>query len=260
MSPTASDRPREAAVERLRALGLSAYAARTFVALVALGEGSAQDVSEVADVPRTRVYDAAEELRQESLVDVYQSSPKRFHPVSIETAGRRFDRKYRDHVRSLTVALRVVEPASAPVDQHGVWTVTGGEAVTDRVLNSVRTADETVAFATAEDLLTDGVVEALRSATDRGVRVRLVEPSRPSDRAVRDAVPGAEPFESLWDWHEIPVGRLLIVDGQWTLVSVLATGDESPPVPDETAIWGSGDENGLVAVLRALFAWQAGDD
>lgn len=254
------DRPREAAVERLRALGLSAYAARTFVALVALGEGSAQDVSRVADVPRTRVYDAAEELRQEGLVDVGQSSPKRFRPVSVETTSRRFEREYTDHVESLTTALCAVGPATNPVEQHGVWTVTGGEAVTDRVLEFVRTADEEVAFTTTGDLLTDEVVEALRAATDRGVRVRLAEVSESSDRAVYETVSGAEPFESLWDWRETPAGRLLVVDSRWTLVSVLATGDGSPPAHDETAIWGSGDENGLVVVLRALFAWQAGDD
>ncbi|MBX0298224.1 helix-turn-helix domain-containing protein [Haloarcula nitratireducens] len=44
------------------ALGLNTYAARTFVALVSLDEGTAQDVSEVAEVPQTRVYDAADEL------------------------------------------------------------------------------------------------------------------------------------------------------------------------------------------------------
>ena len=70
-----SDQARSTAVEQLRALGLSTYAARTFVALVSLGEGTAQDVSDIADVPRTRVYDAVDELRDHGLVDVKQSSP-----------------------------------------------------------------------------------------------------------------------------------------------------------------------------------------
>lgn len=59
-----SDDARSAAIEQLEALGCSTYAARTYVALVELGEGTAQEVSTVADVPRTRVYNAAAELRE----------------------------------------------------------------------------------------------------------------------------------------------------------------------------------------------------
>ncbi|AZH26408.1 hypothetical protein [Haloplanus aerogenes] len=48
------DEPRSAAVENLTTLGSNTYAARTFVALTVLGDGTAQEVSDVVDVPRTR--------------------------------------------------------------------------------------------------------------------------------------------------------------------------------------------------------------
>ncbi|WP_321169542.1 TrmB family transcriptional regulator [Halorarum halophilum] len=95
-----SDEPRSVVIEQLEAFGLSAYAARTFVALVSLGEGTAQDVSDVSDVPRTRVYDAVEELRSRGLVDVQQSTPKRFWAISAETTGRQFEREYTDRANS----------------------------------------------------------------------------------------------------------------------------------------------------------------
>jgi predicted transcriptional regulator len=199
MTP-ALDHPREVAVDRLRALGLSAYAARTYVALVALSEGTATDVSETVDVPRTRVSDAAEELRERGLVDVRQSTPRRFRPVSTETTGRRFQREYADHVETLTAALR--------------------------------------------------------AASERGADVRLAEMSPASTRRVREAVPDATPFESLWHWSDTPAGRLLLADERRTLVSVLVNGSATDGPRDETAIWGSGPENGLVVVLRALFGWQ----
>jgi hypothetical protein len=52
-----------------------------------------------------------------------------------------------------------------------------------------------------------------------------------------------------------------MVDRERTLVSVLVDGaDDHPPEPlDETAIWGSGEANGLVIVLQALFTWQLED-
>jgi hypothetical protein len=53
-----------------------------------------------------------------------------------------------------------------------------------------------------------------------------------------------------------------MVDQEKTLVSVLVDGNgEHPPEPrDETAIWGAGQTNGLVVVLKALFTWQLDDD
>ncbi|WP_336023880.1 helix-turn-helix domain-containing protein [Halobellus salinisoli] len=56
MSGDSSDQARSTAVKHPKALGLSTYAVRTFVALVSLGKRTAQDVGEVADVPRTRVH------------------------------------------------------------------------------------------------------------------------------------------------------------------------------------------------------------
>jgi hypothetical protein len=68
-------------------------------------------------------------------------------------------------------------------------------------------------------------------------------------------------FESLWVWSDTPAGRLMMVDGRRTLVSVLVNGtDAAPSAPrSETAIWGSGETNSLVVVLRAIFAWRLGN-
>lgn len=96
---------RTAAIEQLEALGLSAYAARTYVALVSLGGGTARDVDAVSDVPRTRVYDAAEELRETGLVTVDQSSPRRFEPVSSSTVQQRFTHEYTRRIETLVEAL-----------------------------------------------------------------------------------------------------------------------------------------------------------
>ncbi len=259
MSGDHTDQPRSTAVRQLTALGLSTYAARTFVALVALGEGTAMDVSDVADVPRTRVYDAAEELRDRGLVDVKQANPKRFWAISAETAGRHFAREYEHRVTALTDALDRLQTTDRTTEQRGVWTVTGRDTVTERVVDFISTAEEEIVYTTAEDLLTDDVADALSEASDRGASIRLGEMSRAAEHRLERRVPGADPFESLWDWSDTPAGRLLMVDREKTLVSVFVDGDHPPEPRDETAIWGAGPSNSLVVVLRALFAWQLDD-
>jgi sugar-specific transcriptional regulator TrmB len=252
------DEPRATAVETLTTLGLSTYAARTFVALTVLGDGTARDVSEVVDVPRTRVYDAVEELHARGLVDIQQSTPKRFWAISVDTAARQFERTRQHRIGELTAALRGLEPATRTEEQRGVWTVTGRTSVDNRVVQFVDEADEEVVYTTADSLLTESVIDALSAASDRGVTIRLAGMSPAATARVRDELPEAKLFESTWDWSDTPAGRLLMVDRERTLVSVLVDGDgDHPPEPfDETAIWGSGAANGLVVVLRALFTWQ----
>ena len=262
MSPDSPDQSWSTAVEQLAELGLSEYAARTFVALASLGEGTAREVSDAAAVPRTRVYDAVEELQKWGLVDVQQSDPKRFWVVSAETAARQFEQAHAHRVNVLLESLEGLEQTPRTTEQRGVWTVRGRDAVTERLAEFVDGADDEVIFMTVESLLTDRVVERLHAATERDVTVRLAGISEPVETEIRGAVSGAEGFDSLWDWSDDPAGRLLLVDRERTLVSVLVPGDgDYPPEPrDETAIWGSGETNSLVVVLRAMFTWQLADD
>ena len=173
MSTDPSDDPRSAAIEQLEQFGLSAYAARTFIALKSLGTGTAKDVSGVSDVPRTRVYDAIDELHERGLVDVQQSSPKEFWAISAETTRGMFEQEMDHRLSVLSGALAELEPAHRSEEQQGVWTVNGQPAVTDRVIEFVQGADDEIVYMTVDDLLTDDVIDALGTAAERGVTISL---------------------------------------------------------------------------------------
>ncbi|PSQ48116.1 TrmB family transcriptional regulator [Halobacteriales archaeon SW_7_65_23] len=240
---------------------ISAYAARTFVALKSLGTGTAKDVSGVSDVPRTRVYDTIDELHERGLVDVQQSSPKEFWAISSETARGMFEQEMDHRLSVLSEALEELEPAHRSEEQQGVWTVNGQPAVTDRVIEFVQGADDEIVYMTVEDLLTDEVIDALGTAAKRGVTISLGGGSSDVQDRIREDIAGVELFDSLWVWSDTPAGRLLMVDGTQTLVGVLVNGDDAAPTDprSETAIWGSGETNSLVVVLRAIFTWKLED-
>ena len=258
MSSDPVEDPQTAAIEQLERFGLSAYAARTFVALAGLGTGTARDVSQVAEVPRTRVYDAIDELHDRGLVDVQQSSPKQFWAISAETASRTFEHDLQHRVETFRTALGKLEPVERRAEQRGVWTVNGQTAVTERVLEFFASADDEIVYMTVEGLLTEDLIEGLGEAAERGVSVKLAGVSTEVQERIQDEIPGATMFESLWVWSDTSAGRLMMVDGRKTLVSALVNGaDASPSDPrSETAIWGEGDTNSLVVVLRAIFTWR----
>jgi len=204
------------------------------------------------------VYDAIDELHDRGVVDIQQSSPKEFWAISAETASRLFEHDFQHRAETLRTALGELESADRQAEQRGVWTVNGQAAVTDRLLEFFASADEEIVFMTVEDLLTEALIEGLREAAERGVSIKLGGVSVDVQERIRDEVPEAMVFESLWVWTDTSAGRLMMVDEQKTLVSALVNDtDASASDPrSETAIWGEGDTNSLVVVLKAIFTWR----
>ena len=200
------------------------------------------------------MHDAVDELNGRGLVDVQHSEPKRFRAVSRETTGRRFEQRFTERLNRFRTALEALDTGSTPDEQRGVWTVTGRETITERVVEFIDAAEEEIVFVSVAELLTDEVIERLTAARERGVSIKLGEMADSSEHQINGLVPGTEFIPSLWNWEETPSGRLVMVDGEQTLVSVLVPNPEG--TKDETAIWGAGERNSLVVVLRALFTWQ----
>jgi sugar-specific transcriptional regulator TrmB len=94
----------------LQQLGLKEYEAKSFVALVRLPRETAKEISEISEVPRTRVYDAVRVLESKGLVEVQHSSPQRFRAVSIDEAIETLHREYEDRTESLRESLRDIDP------------------------------------------------------------------------------------------------------------------------------------------------------
>ena len=258
MSPDSLDDPESIAVEQLEYFGLSTYAARTFVALGTINIGTAKEISQISDVPRTRVYDAVDELHERGMVDIKQSSPKQFWAISPETTSKKFEQEMRNRTALLTAALDELEPKHQTEEQRGVWTVDGQQAVTERVVEFMETAEEEIVYMTVESLLTDEILEALQAAADRGVSIKIGGVSEDVRTQIQDDIPDCEVFDSLWLWSDTPAGRLMMVDKRKTLVSALVNGTDAKLSDPrfETAVWGESETNSLVVILRAIFTWQ----
>lgn len=240
------------AVETLQQYGLSAYAARTFVTLVGLGAGTAREVSQVSDVPRTRVYDAAEELQEYGVVNVQQESPKRFWAVSPDTACQILEQRHHNQMTALESALTTLQPDDRGRSQCAMSTLNGSTAVTNRLVDMFDGAGDEIRFLTTDALLTAPVVEALEAASVRGADVTVAG----STTQVSETAPAIRFVDSSPDWMEAASGGLAMVDQRAAVVLVVRDEETSDPpaVPQHSAVWGTGETNTLVVVLDALFA------
>lgn len=241
-------------VENLEELGLNQYEAQTLVNLLRLGSGTAKDIARVGGVPRTRVYDAADALHELGLVDIQYSTPQKFTVVSQETLVRRLNLERESTIGEVASLLEDLEPTEPQREELGVWTVTGQDAISQRVEEFIDESEDRVILMSVDELLGDDQLAALRDAAEeRDVEVFIAGVTEVAEERIQTEVPSAQLFESLWGWAETPAGRLLVTDSKTALVSVRTNGDDGT---EETAIWGRGARNSLVVVLRAIFTWR----
>ena len=250
---------KEQSIDLLQQLGLKEYEARAFVALARLPQGTAKEISEVSDVPRTRVYDSIRVLEEKGLVEIHHSNPKQFRAVSVPEAVSILKSEYDSRVDSLREQLESLEPVERDDDTevtHEVWGLSGPAAIAARTEQLVEGADQEIIFVIGhERIATDELIDALAGACDRGTTVVVGTVDEALADQLDRSLPGAEVFVSELDWlSESPlpgddtrIDRLLLVDRDTILASSSHSGGSG-----EEAVFGKGFDNGFVAIARRL--------
>jgi sugar-specific transcriptional regulator TrmB len=249
----------EEAIEVLQQLGLKEYEARCFVGLTRLNTGTAKKLSDLTEVPRTRVYDAIRVLEAQGLVEIQHSSPQQFRAVSLEEATETLRDQYEDRVERLHDALATVET----VDEHDespvqeVWAMAGQDAIENRTEQLIESAtDEVVLVIGDKSLLTEELTNTLNEVGN-GVELLIGALTPSLQDEIQAAIPEATTFVSGLEWlhgaqtseDDTAIGRLLLVDRSTILVSSIV-----PDSKEEQAIFGEGFGNGIVVIARRLMA------
>ncbi|MFC7046240.1 TrmB family transcriptional regulator [Halobacteriaceae archaeon GCM10025711] len=248
-------------VELLQQLGLKEYEAKCYVALTRLPKGTAKEISEVTDVPRTRVYDAIRVLEAKGLVDVQHSSPRQYRAASVEEAASLLTREYESRVSSLTDKLEDLPDASTDSESPPVgeiWSLNNHEAINTRSMRLAEEAtSEIILVVGDETAITGEFYDALSDAVDRGVRVIIGTVNEATRTAILDRISGADVFVSDLSWVPVKsnpggtlITRLLLVDKQTIVVGSRPAEGKSEEA--EQAVVGNGTSNGIVVILRHL--------
>ncbi|WP_049970740.1 TrmB family transcriptional regulator [Haladaptatus cibarius] len=228
------------AISALSDLGLSNYEAKVFVALQKLGTGTARDIHSVTDVPRSQVYGAAETLQERGLVELQQSKPIQYRPVSLDAAKShlrdRFERTQERAFDYLETAQN--EFVDGEEEREDVWSVDGRDAVSSRLEQLVEEAESRIVFAVHDaSLFTRGIADALRERADAGVSILVVT----DNPAVHNRVEDLPVIDMPGGPEEHRAGRVAVVDDDTMLISVFGENE------NESAIWSS--QTGFAAIL-----------
>ena len=201
---------------------------------------------------RTRVYDAIRVLESKGLVEIQHSNPQQFRAVPIAEAGETLRQEYESRTETLVEALEDIEPAQSTTDEeitHEVWSLTGETAIHNRTQQLIAAAgEEIVLIIGREEVVTDELLEDLRTAQETRIRVLVGTSNEALRERIQDEIPDVRVFVSGLEWlnsspiqesDDTVISRLLLIDQNTILVSS-AHETSTGEIDTEKAVFGEG--------------------
>ncbi|GGM66841.1 hypothetical protein GCM10007108_01290 [Thermogymnomonas acidicola] len=160
--------------ENLKMLGLSAYEAQGFIALVYHGVANADTVADTAQIPRTSAYKVMESLVKKGFVRETEGRPKMFKPEDLNKLEDEISSK----VRSLFEDLRQVRALQPSKGQPQlVYTIYGRQNVMMKIGEMINLTESEIFICTpkVKEIRTE-MRKEIENAIKRGVKLIFVTP------------------------------------------------------------------------------------
>ncbi len=226
---------------------LNLYEVKIWAALLSRGVSTAGELSDIANVPRSRSYDVLESLEKKGFVVMKLGKPIKYLAVAptevVERVKKNMKQEVEDRLKKLedlkgteligelntlhTQGVDLVEPS----DLSG--SLRGRHNLYNHLELTIRNAEQSVIIMTTGQGLirkVEGLKSTFEKVKKRGVKIRIAAPlSKETANAVKDLSDVAEVR------HTDAKGRFCIVDGKEMIFMVLDDQDVHPTY--DIGIW-----------------------
>ncbi|MCB9362434.1 TrmB family transcriptional regulator [Candidatus Woesearchaeota archaeon] len=234
-------------LNKLKDFGLNSYEAKLWTSLLSRGISSAGELSDIANVPRSRTYDVLESLERKGFIIMKIGKPIKYIAVSPEEVVERVKKKIRADADNHTKLLDTFKSSDVlkelnllhsqgidlvePTEMSG--TLKGRKNLYNHMESIINGAEHSVVIMTTKEGLkrkANTLYAALRKAKARGVDIRIAA----------DVSDDGEHVEDLKEFAEIRhtddiQGRFVVADQQHVVFTLL-DGEENHPNYDG-GIW-----------------------
>ena len=228
-------------------LGLNIYEAKLWTALLSRGVSTAGELSDIANVPRSRSYDVLESLQKKGFIIQKLGKPIKYVALPPAEVLERVKKQIKedsekqlqnmeilkdsDVIKELdllhTKGIELVEPS----DMAG--SIRGKSSVYDQIEMMLKTAEETITImSTAQDfiVMVDAFKKQFHKAVERGVTIKALVPK--TDLTVQKA----SEIEKIAEVRYSDVtARFVIVDSKEIVFMLLDDADVHPSY--EVGVW-----------------------
>ena len=235
-------------LKKLKDFGLNSYEAKIWTALLSRGVSTAGELSDIANVPRSRSYDVLESLEKKGFIIMKIGKPIKYIAVDPEEVVERVKKNVRVEAEQQAKSLDEVKGSDLlkelkSLHKNGVEMVDPSEITGalksrnnayDQMDAMIRAAEEELTIVTTEDGVIrkgDAHMRSLKKAHDRGVKIRIACPVTEKNKA---ALADLAQIATIRDLRDVKA-RFVLADRKEVLFMLMDDADVHPTY--DVGVW-----------------------
>lgn len=235
-------------LKKLKDFGLNSYEAKIWTALLSRGVSTAGELSDIANVPRSRSYDVLESLEKKGFIVMKIGKPIKYIAVDPSEVIERVKKNVRDEAEQHASQLEELKGSSvlnelSALHKNGVEMVDPVEITGalksrsnayDQIDAMIKGAESEVVLVTTEEgIIRKGDVHfrSLKKAHDRGVKIRIACPVTSKNKSIVEDLSAIATVRDVKGLN----ARFALADGREVLFMLLDDKDIHPTY--DVGVW-----------------------
>ncbi len=234
-------------LNKLKDFGLNSYESRLWTALLSRGVSTAGELSDIANVPRSRSYDVLESLEKKGFVVMKLGKPIKYIAVQPEEVFERVKRRIKQNTEERLVIIENLKNSTVldelklihsqginlvePSDLSG--SIKGRENLYSHIESRLKNAKSSIIISTTSQGLVRKAAnfkKALMKASQRGVKIKILTSiNKESQEAIKELAEIADIR------NKASPARYVIIDGKEIIFMLID--DKQVHSDYDTGIW-----------------------
>ena len=235
-------------LNRLKDFGLNSYEAKLWTALLSRGVATAGELSDIANVPRSRSYDVLESLEKKGFVIMKLGKPIKYIAVPPAEVIERVKKSILDDAEKQSDVLESLKKSEIlselkdlhkkgintidPVDITGA--VKGDTNLYSHLTSAIRNAEKSISILTTESGLTRKstvLKNAFKKAKSKGVKIKIAAPFVKANKNAQKALSAYGQIKKIDSIN----ARFCVIDGK--SVVIMALDDKTTHPKYDFGVW-----------------------
>ena len=221
-------------LNKLKDFGLNSYEAKLWTALLSRGISTAGELSDIANVPRSRSYDVLESLEKKGFIIMKIGKPIKYIAVAPEEVVERVKKQIKDEADKHVDVLKELKSSSVLIELNLLHTqgismvdptelsgcIKGRNNIYNQMESMIKSAQKSVVLVTSTQGLLrkhNNLKQALAYAKKRGVEVKI---AAPITKECKDALKDLTEIAEVRHTDNIK-SRFLVIDNKELLFMLL---------------------------------------
>ena len=184
----------------LETMGLTEYEAKTYVSLIQKGTSNAGNLSKIADIPHSKIYEVLNRLEKKKLIEVQRGRPLFYKAIKPSNALEKIETKLKDTLQKeytqrksdletlyakkleqISQANKILgeldnfyeKNADLEPSEEFVWTIRGKDNLNKQAKEIIQSASFEVRLMMPRDDFSE-LISTIKTASTQGVKILLV--------------------------------------------------------------------------------------